>query len=130
MIDFDFNKGAIWEIFYFAKTSDLNADAENTLVDNQTRNILQDTFDPPPNLASSDYSYLFVEHFIKTREKSREVVKKNFANKTRTRVLSQVGNVECLKELDEIEKLSIFDSWENQSIVDFFKQVSKQYLNE
>lgn len=124
MNDFDIKKGSIWEIFYFEK-SPIN-DAEQ-LVDNQTRNVVQDTFNPPTGLSPAEYSVLFMNHFLKTREKTREFLEDNI-KVSRFKVLSQIGNVECLRELEKIEKSEKFHSWENSGLVEYFREISKKNL--
>jgi hypothetical protein len=131
MNDFQIEKGAIWEICYFTSdVMELDPDLEQTIIDNETRGVIQDTFDPSPGLTPSEYSQLFVQHFMKTRTKTREIVDENKKRLVRYRILSQVGNFECLQELENVGKLHNFHSWENPSIVDFFKTLTKQYLNE
>ena len=131
MNDYNFEKGAIWEVFYLTKEDViLEPNLEQTLVDEDSRKILQDTFDPPPGLTPSDYSVLFMQHFMKTREKSREMIGKNNKKYTRWKMLTQLGNRECLQDLYNTELLTNFDSWENPTMIEFFKNLSAQYLND
>jgi hypothetical protein len=122
--EFETYNGSIWEIFYYEKSPIANPDY---LVDEQTRNIVQDTFNPPLGLSPAEYSILFTNHFLKTREKSREFIDKN-SKVSRFKILSQIGNRECLSELENIESSENFDSWENPSLVNYFKEITKQYL--
>ena len=129
--DFQLENGSIWEIYYF--TSELRVmdpNLEQSIIDNQTREVVQDTFNPPPGLSPAEYSQLFVSHFMKTRTKSREVLDENKKKLVRYKILSQVGNLECLNEIENVKSLHNFHSWENPSMVDFFQTLTKQYLNE
>jgi len=131
MNDFQIERGAIWEICYFTSdTIEIDSNLEQTIIDNETRGIIQDTFDPPSGLTPAEYSQLFVQHFMKTRTKTREIVDENKKRLIRYKILSQIGNFECLQEIEKIQKLHNFHSWENASIVDFFKTLTKKYLNE
>jgi hypothetical protein len=128
--DFQLENGSIWEIYYF--TSELRVmdpNLEQSIIDNQTREVIQDTFNPPPGLSPAEYSQLFVSHFMKTRTKSREILDENKKKLVRFRILSQVGNLECLNEIENVKSLPNFHSWENPSMVDFFQTLTKQYLN-
>ena len=129
--DFQLENGSIWEIYYF--TSELRVmdpNLEQSIIDNQTREVVQDTFNPPPGLSPAEYSQLFVSHFMKTRTKSREVLDENKKKLVRYKILSQVGNLECLNEIENVKTLHNFHSWENPPMVDFFQTLTKQYLNE
>ena len=131
MNDYQLEKGSIWEFYYYTKeVIEINPNLEQVLIDNETRSITQDTFNPPPGLSPGEYSQLFLQHFMKTRQKSREIVDENKQKLTRYKVLSQVGNLECLEDLNRTESLSNFHSWENLSLVDYFRELSKQYLYE
>jgi hypothetical protein len=128
MNDFQLDKGSIWEIYYMEeKRDEVDHNLLDQIVDSNTRGILQDTFNPPPGLTPAEYSLLFTQHFMKTREKSREIIE-NDKNLVRVRVLSQVGNIECLDELQKIEASLDFQRWENPSIVEFFREISKSQL--
>jgi hypothetical protein len=129
--DFQLERGAIWEIFYFTvEKLEMDPNLEQTIIDDQTRGVIQDTFNPPPGLSPAEYSELFVQHFMKTRTKSREVLDENKKRLTRYRILSQVGNFECLKEIERVSTSDGFHSWENPTMVEFFENLSRQYLNE
>jgi hypothetical protein len=131
MNDFQIEKGAIWEIYYFTSTViEMDSNLEQTIIDNETRGVVQDTFNPPAGLTPTEYSQLFIQHFMKTRTKTREIIDENKKKLVRYRILSQVGNLECLQELEKVGKLHDFHSWENPTIVDFFKTLTKKYLNE
>lgn len=128
--DFQLDKGSIWEIFYFtSERLEMDPNLEQSIIDNQTREVIQDTFNPPPGLSPAEYSQLFVQHFMKTRTKSREVLDENKNRLVRYKILSQVGNAECLMEIQHISTSPNFHSWENPSMVDFFQTLTKQYLN-
>jgi hypothetical protein len=129
--DFQIEKGAIWELYYFTSdTIEIDSNLEQTIIDNETRGIVQDTFNPPSGLTPVEYSQLFVQHFMKTRSKTREIVDKNKKRLVRYRILSQLGNLECLEEIERIERLYNFHSWEDFSVVNFFKSYTQKYLNE
>ena len=129
MNDYELENGAIWELFYFTKEDIvLDSSTEQTLIDQNSRQILQDSFDPPIGLSPGEYSLLFMQHFMKTRERSREIVGENNKKQTRWRIFSQVGNRECLQDIYDTESLLNFDSWENPSMIEFFKNLSSQYL--
>ena len=129
LTDYQLDKGAIWEFFYFTKElQKIDPSHEQYLVDQQTREILQDNFNPPPGLSPAEYSQLFMQHFLKTREKSKEIVDENNQKISRYRILSQLGNRECLDELVRIESSLDFHSWENSSLLDYFKQLSNEFL--
>lgn len=129
LTDYQLDKGAIWEFFYFTKElQKIDPSHEQYLVDEQTREILQDNFNPPPGLSPAEYSQLFMQHFLKTREKSKEIVDENNQKISRYRILSQLGNRECLDELVRIESSLDFHSWENSSLLDYFKQLSNEFL--
>ena len=129
LTDYQLDKGAIWEFFYFTKElQKIDPSHEQYLVDEQTREILQDNFNPPPGLSPAEYSQLFMQHFLKTREKSKEIVDENNQKISRYRILSQLGNRECLDEIVRIESSLDFHSWENSSLLDYFKQLSNEFL--
>jgi hypothetical protein len=131
MNDYQSEKGAIWEFYYYTKeVIEINPNLEQVLIDNETRSITQDTFNPPVGLSPSEYSQLFIQHFMKTRQKSREIIDENKQKLTRYKVLSQVGNFECLEDLNKTESLSNFHSWENPSLIEYFRELSKKYLYE
>jgi hypothetical protein len=129
MNSYELDRGSIWEVYYLSKIeSSLDPNVEQTLVDKQTRE-LSTTFDPPKGLSPHEYSQLFMTHYTKSRQTSKEIVKKGTERLIRYKILVQVANEECLREIDQIEKLENFKEWENISLVDYFKQISKEYLN-
>lgn len=129
--DYQLDNGAIWEFHYYLKeVMKLDPNVEQVLIDRQTREISQDTFNPPPGLTPSEYSQMFMQHFMKTRQKSREIVDENKQKLTRYRVLLQMGNLECLEDIIKTENDLSFHSWENPSLLDYFKQLSNEYLHE
>ena len=127
--EYQLDKDSIWEFYYFTKEEiQIDPSYQEFAVDQQSRDILQDTFNPPPGLSPSEYSQLFMNHFMKTREKTREHLEENRFRITRYRTLSQLGNSECLRDLENIEKSPNFKSWENEAMVSYFRELSKQYL--
>ena len=129
MNDYNESKGSIWEVFYLTKSElQLDPTAEQNILDYQTREISASTFEPPPNLSPAEYSQLFMNHFLKSREKSREIISKNKERTTRYKMLVQVGNEECIRDLLNVEQLIDFKGWENPPIVSYFRQISKDYL--
>jgi hypothetical protein len=122
--EYQLENGSIWEFFYYEK---LVTPVDEITVDQQTRSVVQDTFNPPAGLSPAEYSQLFLNHFLKTREKSREVAEKDH-KLTRYKILSQLGNRECLDELLKIESQDNFHEWENPNNVEYFRNLSKTYL--
>lgn len=130
MNDYGLERGSIWEVFYFTKAEVLlDPQTEQLMIDRQTREISSNTFDPPPGLSPAEYSSLFMNHFMKSREKSREIISKGNERTIRYKILVQVGNDECMKDLANTEKLPDFKSWENPSVVEYFRTISNEYLN-
>jgi hypothetical protein len=122
------NKGDIWSIAYYLKRKiEIPEEDQQRFLDSQTRE-LGNTFEPPPGLSSQEYSNLFLNHFLKARSQSRELIDKNSETRIRVREDFQVGNQECLDELLRIQMLPNFESWENPHLVDFFRQVSEDNL--
>ena len=130
MTSYDLDRGSRWEVYYLTATNvKLDPQVEDNLVDMQTREISSNTFDPPPGLSPGEYSQLFMTHFMKSRQKSREIITKGNERIIRYKVLVQVGNPECLADLANTEKMSDFKQWENPSMIDYFRQISNEYLN-
>jgi hypothetical protein len=126
--DIDLSKGSIWEFFYFTQAvNNIDPQLEQRMLDDQTREITSNMFNPPPGLTPDDYSQLFMNHFLESRNKSREIINKSNLHTVRNRVLLQVGNEECMRDIDNIEKLESFIKWENESLIAFFKQISQSY---
>jgi hypothetical protein len=122
------NSGDIWSIAYYLKKKvEIPDDEKQKLLDSQTRE-LGNTFDPPPGLSSNEYSNLFLNHFLKARSQSREIIEKSGETRVRIREDFQIGNQECLDELLRIETLPNFEAWENPHLVDFFRQTSEENL--
>jgi hypothetical protein len=118
-------KGAIWEIFFYVKEKIIiSAKFQEAFIDDQTREQVN-MFDPPPGLSHSEYSALFVNHFMKSRTKSQEELEKSSYQKFRYRTLVQVGNLECVEDITNTENNENFDSWENPYIVQSFLDISK-----
>jgi hypothetical protein len=113
----------IYNIFYFInKDSRLSDTEKDNLIDKQVRER-GNTFDAPPGLSVDEYSTMFMNQFLKNRQDSRDQFN-NFMIKVRIGESFQVGNLECVNRLKQIESLSEFDSWENPGLVEYFKQIS------
>lgn len=118
------NNGDVWEIFYYTrKKVTISDEEEQKLLDSQTRE-LNSTFSPPSGLSAGDYSSMFLEHFMKARRDAKNIVQSSTEMRIRNRELFQLGNRECVDSLQKIESSHDFDSWENPSIVDYFRQLS------
>lgn len=119
--DFNEEPGSFWQIFYTVRIP-INADptTEQKFLDSQTREQMN-TFSPPPGLTPDEYSQLFLNHFLKSREKTREIIDSNNFRVIRYSTLAQVGNFECYRDLENIEKSEGFHSWENPTMIDFFR---------
>lgn len=129
MTNYDLDRGSIWEVFYFTKSEiQLDSQTEQLMVDRQSRE-LSSTFDPPTGLSPAEYSQLFMTHFMKSREKSREIINKGKERLVRYKIHIQVGNKECMDDLAKIESQPDFKEWENSAGIEFFKQLSQEYLN-
>jgi hypothetical protein len=127
-MEFGDNKGDVWEIFYYnSKRIEIPESEKQKFIDDQTRE-LGNTFNPPPGLSPADYSNLFLNHFLKTRNESRELLDKSTENRIRLGGYFQVGNKECLDDLRKIESNSNFQGWENPDIVSFFRTISEMHL--
>ena len=127
MIGFGEQKGDLWQIHYFMKTEiDIPDHAKNKFLDEKTR-MIGSTFDAPSGLSPSDYESLFLKHFRKSRQEFYEKVDEFSIVKHKYSELFQVGNLECLDELQKIESDSNFHSWENPSMVEYFRKISELY---
>jgi hypothetical protein len=130
MNDFQLDRGSIWEIVYIVDCPTvIDPLEEENMVDRQTRAISQDTFSPPPGLTPDEYSLMFMNHFMKTRTKSREIVNEMNKRAIRYSTLAQLGNQECLNDIYTIQSSEGFIRWENKNLVDYFVSLSKEYLN-
>ncbi len=119
--DFNEEPGSIWQIFYTTRTPVvLDPKVEQGFLDSQTRENMS-AFNPPPGLTPDDYSQLFLNHFLKSRQKTREIIDANNFRVVRYSTLVQVGNPECYRDLENIETSPNFHEWENPIMVDFFK---------
>lgn len=128
MIEFGENKGDMWSISYFTvEKREISDEESQRFLDLSTREMSQ-TFNPPPGLSPDDYANLFLQHFLKSRESSREILKTNSVSKIRNTEIFQVGNEECLKHLSKIESSPDFHSWENPDFVLFFRNLSLKFL--
>lgn len=128
MNDYTLDKGSIWEICYFLKENvDIDPLTNQVMIDNTSRSILQDTFNPPPDLSPAEYSTLFMNHFMKTRQKTREIVDDLNQKITRYSVLVQIGNMECYEDLNKTYNNENFHSWENENMVKLFMDLTINY---
>lgn len=129
MNNYDLDRGSIWEVYYLTKSEiQIDTQTEQLLIDKQSRE-LSATFDPPSELSPAEYSQLFMTHFMKSREKSREIINKGKEKLVRYKIFVQVGNQECLNDMTNIEAQPDFKEWENLPGIQFFKQLSQGYLN-
>lgn len=124
MEEFSIEYGAIWAIVYYTVIELPHKEKEN-FIDIQSREM-SNTFDPPPGLSPEDYSVLFYNHYIKSRNSSKEILDKN-VSRIRNIENFQIGNKECLKSLEDIKNSSNFHSWENAEIVNMFINTSNSY---
>ena len=128
-MEIDFSEGSIWEIFFYTKEKIALSEKQNeAFVEKQTRELVN-TFDPPPGMDPQTYSALFLHHFMKSREKSREELEKSTERQFRYRTLVQVGNRECVEDLEKTEKADNFFRWEDPFTVETFIKISKEYLH-
>jgi hypothetical protein len=128
MIEYGERKGDIWQIFFYTKKKVQVSDKDKqNFMDSQTREM-NNTFDPPPGLSPDAYSNLFLNHFMKARQSSQEMIEKNSEVKIRNGSQFQVGNQECLDDLLKIETSPDFHSWENPTLVDYFRKISESNL--
>jgi hypothetical protein len=123
--DFNEEPGSIWQIFYTVRIP-IKSDSskEQAFLDSQTREQMN-AFNPPPGLTPDEYSQLFLNFFLKSREKTREIIDSSNFRVIRYSTLVQVGNPECYKDLNDIEKSQHFHSWENPTMIDFFRATEK-----
>jgi hypothetical protein len=124
--DFNEEPGSIWQIFYTLRIP-VNPDPkkEQAFLDSQSHEQMS-AFNPPPGLTPEDYSQLFLNHFLKSREKTREIIDSNNFRVIRYSTLVQVGNPECYRDLEGIEQTPGFYAWENPVMVDFFRTTEKR----
>jgi hypothetical protein len=128
MTDYSLDKGSIWEICYFLNDqTDVDPLTNQVMIDDASRSILQDTFNPPPGLSPAEYSTLFMNHFMKTRQKTRELVNELNQKIYRYSVLVQVGNMECYEDLYKTSQSDRFHSWENENMVKLFMDLTLNY---
>ena len=125
-MEFDIAKGSIWEIYYYTfEKIEVPETDKQKFIDSHTRT---NQFDAPHGLSSSQYGEMFITHFLKTRNSAREMLDDNSKIRHRYMGLFQIGNKECIDDLSNIEKDQNFHSWENESIVNYFRTVSKNNL--
>ena len=119
--DFNEEPGSFWQIFYTVRIPlKVDPNTEQRFLDSQTREQMN-TFNPPPGLTPDEYSQLFLNHFLKSREKTREIIDTNNFKVIRYSMLVQVGNFECYRDLENTEKSEGFHAWENPTMIDFFR---------
>ncbi len=112
--------GSIGNIFYFRKKEG-PVDERQKIVDNNTREAIRAGFNPPPGLSKDDYNNMFLAFLVKERTVANDMLE-DYGE--RYSITVQVGNKECVKELEALEKDFNFISYENPHFVDFFKQLS------
>jgi hypothetical protein len=128
MNDFEIEKGAIWQIFYYESMPvDVPENEQQAFLDNYSRET-GGMFNPPPGLSPGEYSEMFVSHFLKTRKAARELIEKGSEKLIRVRDSFQVGDAESISELSKIQNDPKFHSWENPSIVEYFRNISNMHL--
>lgn len=126
--DFEDFLGAVWKIVYYTvEKSSMPEEERQKFLDSQTREM-NNFFQPPPGLSPADYAVLFMSHFQKSRNEATDMVEKMSERKTRKIELFQVGNAECLAEIEKIKSSQDFYGWENPEMVHYYVQVSKKYL--
>jgi len=124
------NKGEIWMIGYYTKVPlEMPEEEKQKFLDRQT-NEFSSSFDPPPGLSPDEYSQLFLNHYMKSRKESRDLIDKNSEVKISYSEVFQLGNLECFDHLSRIENLREFHSWQNPGLVEHFRVLSKIYLDE
>ena len=107
-------------IFYFRK-KEVPSDERQKIVDNNTREAIRAGFNPPSGLSKDDYNNMFLAFLVKERTVANDMIE-DYGE--RYAITVQVGNNECVRELDTLEKDPNFISYENPHFVDFFKQLS------
>jgi len=113
----------IYTFFYFINRDSRLSDTEkDNLIDRQVRER-GNTFDAPPCLSVEEYSTMFMNQFLKDRQLSRDQFN-NFIIKVRVSEKFQIGNIECINRIKQLEDSADFDSWENPGLVEYFKQAS------
>ena len=113
--------GSIGHIFYFRK-KEVPSDERQRIVDNNTRESIRAGFNPPPGLSPNQYNELFLSFLIKERTYTNDQIE-DYGECYYITV--QVGNRECLKELETLQTEPDFISYENPHFVEFFKQMSQ-----
>lgn len=109
--------GSMGNIFYFKKVT-VPQPIKEKIIDNNINQALQAVFNPPPGLNKDDYNTLFLEFIIKERNYNNEVIE-DFGQRTFIHI--QIGNPECLKELETIENSPDFIRYENPHFVQIIK---------
>jgi hypothetical protein len=127
--DYGEDVGSIWKFNFFRVTKmEIDPIQGQRFIDSQTRE-LTNTFDPPKGLSPAQYSELFVQHFTKSREESFKILDDSLKNNFKYGIVVQVGNKECLDEIEKLEKDPHFQGWENPELVNYFKNISQLSLN-
>ncbi len=126
--DFEDFPGAVWRISYYTvEDSNVPETEKQKFLDRHT-NDLSATFQPPSGLSPAEYSSLYMNHFQKTRQTANDLIDKMSENRVRRIELFEIGNIECLREIEKIESSPEFGGWENPQMVHYFKNATKNYL--
>lgn len=116
-----FVPGTMGKLFYSVKELiSLDPNDEQKFLDQQTRE-LGSTFDPPPGLSPEDYSMLFSEHFLQSRNSSRMMLDSSKERLVMKSTVYQHGNQECFDELKRIESDKNFAGWSNPYFIEEIK---------
>lgn len=123
---FFFDNGAFGELVGFKKIK-LSPEEEQKLLDINTREITYGAFDPPKGLSPEEYSGIFMETFLKARNKCKDEQESMTEQFT---LNVQVGNSESLAEIHIIEKHPLFSHWQQPELVEKFKHFSIKYISQ
>lgn len=111
-------------IIYYYKAVDIASDPrqDQNFVDEMSREALY-AFQPLSGLSPAEYTAMFQAEFLKSRQSSTEQLHKSKI--CRFSVYIQVGNEECLREIEQLETDPDFKGWENEP---FVKELKKSRL--
>lgn len=112
--------GAIGNI-YFYRTSQVPQHIREKIIDHNVREASHGLFNPPAGLTKNDYNQLFLNFLIKERTSNNEMIDEH---SDLDYIAVQVGNMESLNALSELENDPSFKGYQNPHFVDFFKQFS------
>ena len=121
---FDLENGSFGKLYYYKKV-EISPDQERSFVDQQAR-MLSRTFDPPIGLSSDEYSSLFLNHYIKSRNESKKALEQGSSE--RDYIDAQIGNRESIQEIESLERSKEFERWENPEMVKYLLNFSKSFL--